>query len=352
MHVPVARVVTARLDSQALRHNLAYIRSLAPASNVMAVIKANAYGHGMLEVAQVIDAEALAVARMDEAVTLREAGELRPVLVLEGCQRAAEMTLAARHELQVMVHTPEQANWFGAEVPVEAWLKVETGMHRLGLTVEHFRSLALDPPAGMQIVGLVSHLAFANEADDPRTEGQLRAFTDACEGLDLPRSVANSGAILSAPDARLEWVRPGIVLYGVSPFREALQELRPVMTLAAPVIAVKQVAAGETVGYGGRYRARRDVWVATIAAGYGDGYPATAGNGTPVLIGGKRYGLAGAVSMDMCCCELGVDPAVKVGDEAVLWGPGLPLEEVAEMNGLNPYVLPAQLTRRVRYETL
>lgn len=345
-------MVTARLDLAALRHNLAHVRSLAPTSQVMAVIKANAYGHGMLDVAEAVDAEALAVARMSEGVALREGGELRPVLVLEGCQRASEMALAARHDLQVMVHAKEQAAWFGAEVPVEAWLKVETGMHRLGLAVDQFRSLASDPPAGMRVVGVVSHLAFANEPEDPRTEAQLRAFEQACAGLNLPRSVANSGAILSAPDALLEWVRPGILLYGVSPFGEALAGLRPAMTLVAPVIAVKRVQAGETIGYGGRYRARRDVWVAIIAVGYGDGYPATACNGTPVLIRGQRYGLAGAVSMDMCCCELGVEPTVRVGDEAMLWGPGLPVEEVAEINGLNPYVLPSQLTGRVRHEII
>ena len=344
-------LVTARFDIQALQHNVTFVRARAPNSRLMAVIKANAYGHGMLDVAQVIDAEALAVARIDEGVALREAGELRPVLVLEGCQHPSEMTLAASHELQVVVHSERQAGWFDGEFPLETWLKVETGMHRLGLTAPLFRQLATAPPVGMQVVGLMSHLGFANEPDDPRTQAQLASFDRVCEGLDYPRSIANSGGLLQTEEAHLDWVRPGILLFGVSPFGEAMPELKPAMTLTAPVIAVKQVEAGETVGYGGRYRARRDVWIAIIAAGYGDGYPANLKNGTPVLIGGRRYGLAGAVSMDMCCCELGKETEVKEGDEAVLWGAGLPLEDVAGMNDLNPYVLPSQLTRRVRHET-
>ena len=343
-------MVTVHLDLEALRHNLAYLRSVAPGSRVMAVIKANAYGHGARDVAQAIDAEALAVARVDEGVTLREAGELRPLLVLEGCLRPSDMTLVARHELQVVVHTEAQAAWFGAEVPVEVWLKVETGMHRLGLDPAVFRSLASNPPPGMQVVGLMSHLAFANEPEDPRTEAQLAAFDEACRGLDVPRAIANSGAVLGIPDARLDWIRPGIALFGISPFGAPLPELKPVMTLTAPVIAVKQVKAGKTVGYGGRYRARKDVWVAVVGAGYADGYPASLANGTPMLIRGRRYGLAGVVSMDMCCCELTNGTEIREGDEAVLWGEGLALEEIAEINGLNPYVLPSQLTSRVRYE--
>ena len=344
-------MVVARFDTDALRHNVAFIRERAPNSRLMAVVKANAYGHGMLAAARAMDADAFAVARVDEGIRLREAGELRPILVLEGCQQPSEMSLASRHELQVVVHTTRQAGWFGEGFPVEAWLKVETGMHRLGLDVGTFRRLATAPPVGMRVAGLMSHLGFGNEAGDPRTEVQLAVFDDACEGLDYPRSIANSGGLLHTSDAHLDWVRPGILLYGVSPLGEAMPELRPAMTLAAPVISVKQVRAGDTVGYGGRYRARRDVWIAIIAAGYGDGYPATVKNGTPVLIRGRRYGIAGAVSMDMCCCELGLETSVKEGDEAVLWGPGLPLEDVAGMNELNPYVLPTQLTSRVRRET-
>ncbi len=341
--------VTARIDLDALRQNVAFIRSKAPQSRILGIVKANAYGHGLREVALALETEALAVARIDEGVMLRESGELRPLVVLEGCQQPREMQLAAKHDLQVVVHNMIQCSWFSAARPVQTWLKVDTGMHRLGLDESNFRALAKAPRPGMQLVGLMSHLGFSGIESDARTDAQVEAFARACQGFDLPRSIANSGAVLSCPASQLDWVRPGILLYGISPFAHQIPELKPVMTLSSRVIAVKRVRAGDTVGYGGRFTARRDTWIAVIAAGYGDGYPAATVDGAPVRINGRRYGIAGAVSMDMCCCDVGSSPTVAVGDEAILWGERLPIEIVAAASQLSAYVMTTQLTGRVRY---
>jgi alanine racemase len=352
--------IRALVDTAALRHNLARARATAPASRIMAVIKANGYGHGLVPVARALaPADGLAVARLDEALALRAAGLDNTVLLLEGVFSPAQLELAAQRHLELMVHSVEQIEMLegrtGGE-PVVAWIKLDTGMNRLGFRIDGFASaygrlrrianVAPDPT-------LVTHLASADDLADPKTEQQLQAFAATTAGLPGERSIANSAALLAWPGARADWVRPGLLLYGVSPFPEGMGaglDLRPAMTLVSEVIAVKDVAAGETVGYGGTWRAARATRMAVVAAGYGDGYPRSVPSGTPVLVNGRRASLIGRVSMDMITVDVTDLPPVATGDPVVLWGDGVPVEEVARLAGTIPYELICGVSQRVHHE--
>jgi alanine racemase len=352
--------IRALVDTAALRHNLARARAGAPASRIMAVIKANGYGHGLVPVARALaSADGFAVARLDEALALRAAGLDNPVLLLEGVFSPAQLELAAQRRLDLMVHSVEQIEMLEGRAGgdrVAAWIKLDTGMNRLGFRIDGFASaysrlrrivnVAPDPT-------LVTHLASADDLADPKTEQQLQAFAATTAGLPGARSIANSAALLAWPAARAEWVRPGLLLYGVSPFPEgtgAGLDLRPAMTLLSEVIAVKDVAVGETVGYGGTWRAARATRMAVVAAGYGDGYPRSVPSGTPVLVNGRRAPLIGLVSMDMITVDVTDLPAVVTGDPVVLWGDGVPVEEVARLAGTIPYELICGVSQRVHHE--
>jgi alanine racemase len=346
----------ALIDNSALRHNLARVRELAPGSRVMAVIKANAYGHGLETAAAALaDADGFAVARVEEALALRAAGSRQRILLLEGVSRVEQLEVAARENFDVMVHSHEQLVMLEQRphgATLQTWIKVDTGMNRLGFRVEEFpgalarlvriRGVAPDPT-------IVTHLASADEVADPKTQQQLGAFEAATAGAPGERSVANSAAILAWPASRGGWVRPGLMLYGVSPFPAGTGAdigLRPVMTFQSEVIAVKTVEAGETVGYGGAWRAARRTSMAVVAVGYGDGYPRSARAGTPLLIDGQRAPLIGRVSMDMITADVTAIPAVRVGAAVELWGGLLPLEEVARSADRIPYELTCGVTQR------
>jgi alanine racemase len=352
--------VRAFIESAAIRHNLGRVREFAPRTRVMAVIKANAYGHGLVAAARALAAaDGLAVARLDEALALRAAGLSQRILLLEGVLDADELALAAQQRLDVMVHGVEQLAMLEertGEPSLAAWLKIDTGMNRLGFRAEQFGevrsrlarigNVAPDPV-------LVTHLANADEASDRMTPAQLRTFASATVGAAGERSIANSAAILAWPDAHADWVRPGLMLYGVSPFASGLGAdlgLRPAMTLRSKVIALKTVRAGETVGYGGAWRANRETRMAVAAAGYGDGYPRSARSGTPVLVNGRRAPLIGRVSMDMITVDVTDLPAARIGDPVVLWGEGLPVEEVARCADTIPYQLLCGVSQRVAHE--
>ena len=326
----------------------------------MAVIKANGYGHGLVTVARALaTADGFAVARLDEGLALRAAGLANPVLLLEGVFSPGQLATAAQQKLDVMVHSVEQLEMLesrtGGEV-VSAWIKLDTGMNRLGFRVEGFAaayerlrrivSVAPDP-------ALVTHLASADDPADPKTGLQLDAFAAATAGLPGERSIANSAGLIAWPDTRAEWVRPGLALYGVSPFPQGTGAglgLRPAMTLQSEVIAVKDVAAGETVGYGGTWRAARATRMAVVAAGYGDGYPRSVPSGTPVLVNGRRAPLVGRVSMDMITVDVTELPSVATGDPVVLWGDEVPVEEIARLAGTIPYELICGVSQRVHHE--
>jgi alanine racemase len=353
-------LIRAIVDTAALRHNLARVRAAAPAARVMAVVKANAYGHGLVPVARALAAaDGFAVARLEEGLALRAAGFGQRVLLLEGVFSTVQLEAAAAERLDLMVHSFEQLAILearGRGTPVNAWLKVDTGMNRLGFRVEEFAAayarLRRVPTVASGPV-LVTHLASADDTADARTEAQLAAFAAATAGLDGERSIANSAGLLGWPATRDGWIRPGLALYGLSPFGEGTGAdlgLRSAMTLEAQVIAIKTVRAGERVGYGGTWRAGRDTRMAVVAAGYGDGYPRSVPSGTALLVDGHRAPLIGRVSMDMTTVDVTDLPGVAVGDAVVLWGGALPAEEVARRAGTIPYELVCGVSQRVPHE--
>lgn len=354
----MTRDTRAVIRRSALRDNLALARQAAPGSRLLAVIKANAYGHGIVEAARALEAaDAFGVACLDEALVLREAGIDKPVVLLEGILSAAEIEALRQWRLETVVHHAAQVAMLEqapAGRPVPVWLKIDTGMHRLGVAPEAagalYRRLA-ECPAVRGAPRLMTHLANADDRTDPATKRQLRIFDEAIAGLDGERSVANSAGILGWPQTHAEWNRPGILLYGVSPFGgEPWPGLAPAMTLHSTLIAVKRLRRGDAIGYGGRFVCPEDMPVGVAAIGYGDGYPRHAPDGTPVLVNGRPGALAGTVSMDMLTLDLRNVPDAVPGDPVTLWGEGLPIETVARHAGTIGYELLCKITPRVRFE--
>jgi alanine racemase len=354
-------LIRAVVDPDALRHNLGQVRAAAGDARVMAVIKANAYGHGLTHAAKALtDADGFAVARLDEGLALRAAGLNHRVLLLEGVFNAEQLALAAKERFDLMVHSFEQLDLLdglGGTGSVNAWIKVDSGMNRLGFRLEDFHAayarLRRNPRVQADPT-LATHLASAGDRRDLKTRQQLDAFAAVTAALPGARSIANSAGVLAWPSSRADWVRPGLMLYGVSPFQGSTGAelgLRPAMTLRSEVIAVKAVKAGETVGYGGAWIARRDTRMAVIAAGYGDGYPRSVPSGAPVQVAGRRAPLIGRVSMDMLTVDVTELPAVAVGDPVVLWGGEIPVEDIALLAGAIPYELICGVSQRVQIET-
>ena len=353
----MTRAPRALVDSGALKFNLAAVRRQAPGARVMAVIKANAYGHGLVGVGRALaDADAFAVARIEEAVALREAGLGNRIVLLEGVFEPGQLPLAASLGLDVVIHSRGQLEMLeAAALPraVDTWLKIDTGMNRLGFRPEEAAEVAKRLAGSRGVAGpprLMTHLACADERDAGTTERQLQRFTEAVTGQPGERSMANSAGLLWCPDSHADWVRPGIMLYGVSPFAGetgAELGLRPAMQLLSRIIAVRNVRRDERVGYGGTWTAQADSRVAIAAIGYGDGYPRSLPSGTPVLVRDRRVPLAGRVSMDMIAVDVSELPEVCVGDAVVLWGPQLAVEELASLAGTIPYELLCGVTQRV-----
>ncbi len=356
----MTRSTRAVIDLSALRHNLQRAREAAPHSRILAVVKADAYGHGMARVATALaDADGFGVARVEEAERLRAAGITRPVLLLSGVSDAEELDTAARFDLDVVIHHHSQVTLLEQarlERTVRAWLKVDTGMHRLGFDPHDAPGVRQRLEACAAVakpIRLMTHLARADERGDPSTVeqiGRIRALaTDA--GVEV--SIANSAGVLGWPDSHADWVRPGIMLYGISPFvggRAAREGLRPVMTFSSRLIAVNRVRRGEAIGYGGTWTAPEDMPVGVVAVGYGDGYPRHAPSGTPVIVNDTRVALIGRVSMDMLSVDLRALPSAKPGDPVILWGRGLAVEEVAEHVGSIGYELVTRIAPRVAIE--
>lgn len=348
----------AIIDLGALNHNFARVKQLAPASKVLAVLKANAYGHGMLAVAQALKhADALGVARIDEALALRAGGITKPIVLLEGFFHPDELQLVVASNLQLVIHHREQAAALLAarlDAPVRVWLKVDSGMHRLGIYPDEFNELhhCLSQSANVQTpIRLMSHFACSDELANPATLRQLQLFRQTISGAEGEVSLANSAAILNWPQSHGDWVRPGLMLYGVSPMADVsgnAHGLQAVMTLSSSVIAVRHVKAGEAVGYGGSWIAAHDTRLAVVAIGYGDGYPRAASNNADVVINGQRLPVVGRVSMDMITVDIG-QQSVAVGDHVILWGPQLPVEQLAQRVDTIPYELLCNITSRVQF---
>jgi len=356
----VSGLIRAVIDTRALRHNLEVIRKRAGRARVMAVVKANAYGHGLTPSAQALSsADAFAVARLEEGLTLRSAGVLKPVVLLEGVFSSEQLEEAAAQRLDLVVHDTLQIELLertGNAQRFVVWVKIDTGMNRLGFAPAQFpaalaRLRALTPTP--QHIRLMTHLACANERDDGMTRAQLERFHKAIHGLSFHTSIANSAGLFGALPVECDWVRPGLALYGASPFADCLAAdlgLEPVMTLVTSVIAVRRVSRGETVGYGGAWVAPQDAAIAIVAAGYGDGVPRGLGGGTTVLVDGQRAPLAGRVSMDMLAIDVSGIQGVRVGTPVVLWGAGLPVEELARRAGTIAYELLCSVSQRVPLE--
>ncbi|VAW88442.1 Alanine racemase [hydrothermal vent metagenome] len=352
--------VEASISCSALKHNLERVRQQAAQSQVMAIIKANAYGHGLLRTARaLIDADAFGVARLAEGIELREQGITQPVVLLAGVMTLEELALAAQYQLDLVVHQEMQlellAQWQVDEPCFNVWIKLDTGMHRLGLATSQLdivlKRLATCK-AVTQSVSLMTHFSSADELDKPQTSDQISRFHHAIENHNKKTSLANSAAILAWPQSHAHWVRPGIMLYGVSPFENSTaheHDLQPVMTLKTSVMAINQVAKGEAIGYGATWHCPETMPVGIIAIGYGDGYPRHIKLGTPVLINGLRVPIIGRVSMDTMCVDLRHCSDVKIGDTVTLWGEGLPVEEIARCAGTIAYELLCQLTPRVQF---
>ncbi len=360
------RATQAHISLSALRHNVELVRQLAPASRLMAVVKADAYGHGALTMARALEphVDALAVACIEEALELYESGITTPILLLQGVFEPQELELAASIGAWVNIHSKTQLGWLEAahlQCPLQCWLKIDTGMHRLGIAPASTGDFyhRLEASANSQASPVLStHFASADGADRDFTLAQIQQFEQATVGLVAQRSAANSAGTLAFPEAHYEWIRPGYMLWGNSPFgtapHEHADQLRPVMTLQSVVTAVRDVPAGEQVGYSGHWRADRPSRIATVTAGYGDGYPRTARNGTPVLVNGQRCPLAGRVSMDMLTVDVTDIGPVVPGDPVTLWGEGLPAAEVAACADTIGYELltrmPARPPRVIRDE--
>jgi alanine racemase len=366
----LTELLRALIDTEALRSNLRVIRERAPGARVMAVVKANAYGHGLLPVARALpDVDAFAVARIEEGVALRHAGLRQAVVLLEGVFTSEALEAARLHALDLVVHHDSQLALLeeagrrgpGLAFTGVVWIKVDTGMNRLGFRPEEFpqaleRVRAL--PGTPCEIRVLTHLARADEPDSPMTARQIAEFDRLTRSLGFARSIANSAGVFAAPGARADWVRPGLALYGVSPFpgmSAASLGLRPAMQFETSVIAVREVPAGESVGYGATWVAPRLVRLAILAAGYGDGVPWGLVPGAPgasAVVQGSRVPIVGRVSMDMVAVDVTALDAVDPGDTAVLWGAGLPVEEVASAAETIPYTLLCGVSLRVPREYL
>lgn len=353
--------VIATIKCSALRHNLMIARKHAPNSKVLAVVKANGYGHGIVEVSKALaGADGFGVACLDEAIALREAGIQQPILLLEGPFSADELGMIADYNLSVVVHHAQQIAWLEAWRAdgrcISVWAKLDTGMHRLGFSPENLSEVMIRLKQCASVkdeIALLSHLANADQPEHPLNQQQWALFSSSCIDYSGPKSIANSAALLSMPTTQGDWVRPGIMLYGCAPFvsdEASGWDLKPAMTLTASLFSIKQLKAGDAIGYGSSWQCPDDRVIGVVSVGYGDGYPRHAPSGTPVLINGCECPLVGRVSMDMICVDLTHCPTARCGDEVVLWGEGLPIEQVAAAAGTISYELLCGVTARVCFE--
>lgn len=348
------RPARALIDLQALRHNYQLARELSGAK-ALAVIKADAYGHGAVRCAQALQAEAdgFAVACIEEALALRAAGIHGPVLLLEGFFEASELELIVQHDLWCVVHALWQLEAIekaSLSKPITVWLKLDSGMHRVGLHPKDYQSAyqRLQATGKVARIVLMSHFARADELDCSASNDQVAVFQAARQGLNAEISLRNSPAVLGWPQIPSDWVRPGIMLYGSTPFevqQAQAQRLQPVMTLESKVISVRELPAGEPVGYGARFISQRPTRVGVVAMGYADGYPRLAPTGTPVMVAGKRSQLIGRVSMDMLCIDLTDVPEAGLGSPVELWGKNVLASDVAIQAGTIPYQIFCNLRR-------
>lgn len=351
------RPLIATVNLAAIRNNYLLAKSKAQCPQAFAVVKANAYGHGVREVVTVLGdvADGFAVACLEEAAEVRGMHSTARILLLEGCFEPVEVVQSAALGLDIVVQGEEQVRWLldtPLERPINVWMALDSGMHRLGFDLEGIRQwfAVLRNCPWVKELNLLSHFSTADESAHPKTQQQADVFV-ALSGVAFDqRSLANSAAVLTLGDTHHDWVRPGIILYGASPFAERNAHelgLQAAMTLTAQVISLRTIPAGETVGYGAIWKAERETRIATICCGYADGYPRTAPAGTPVVVNGQRAPLVGRVSMDMLTVDVTDVADVTVGSSVELWGEHVTVDEVAQACGTLGYELLTRVTARV-----
>lgn len=349
----------AEINLDALKHNLACVQQMAPQSKIMSVIKADAYGHGVKAIAQALaDSDAFAVARLSEGIALRELSVKQPVVLLEGVHSLREMQIAERYQLAPVIHQKTHIDWLKQcqNLPF-CWLMLETGMHRLGLPqstiFEAIQQLQQQTNYADKI-GLMSHFANSDLVGDERNQSQLAVIIELAAQTGLPVCMANSAAVISLPSSHADWVRPGLMLYGISPFGDKTGTelgLKPAMQLKSQLIATQMLQAGDEVGYGGEWTATQNCRMGVVSIGYGDGFSRHLSNSGQVMIRGKILPVIGRVSMDTICVLLDACPDAETGDEVLLWGSAeLAVENQAFRAGTIPYELTTVLAGRVDRE--
>lgn len=347
------RHIAAYISTPALAHNLSSVRQLAPNSKVISVVKANGYGHGLLNVARGLSAtDAFAVLNISEAVTLREAGYTQPILLLEGVFASNQLADVDHYRLDMVVHHASQIDWLQQakmQAPIRVFLKLDSGMHRLGFMPGDYGAAihALEQCHNVAEIVLMTH--FAN-ADMPNGVEEAMQTVSAVMPATYARSLANSAAIIQQPQTHADWVRPGIMLYGATPIQAAAPAtlgLKPVMSLQSALIGIKHIQAGESVGYGSLFTAEAPTKVGIVACGYADGYPRHAPTGTPIAVNRVITRTLGRVSMDMLAVDLSVIPDAGVGSPVELWGSLIPVDDVARASGTIGYELLCAVAARV-----
>lgn len=348
------RPILATINLPALRHNLGVVKASAPNSKVMAVIKANGYGHGALVAAQGLSAaDGFAVLELDKAIALRQAGYKQDILMLEGLFTEDELAQAAQLDLSLVVHDFRQLEMLKAAVlakPLSIFLKLNTGMNRLGFAPKDFTLACQRLRSCANVAGITLMTHFATADESAGIAEPFAIFQCVTADFDYPRSLANSAAILHYPQTHMQWVRPGIMLYGATPVSgttAASFGLKPAMGLASEIIAVQHLQAGDSLGYGNQFTASRKTRVGIVACGYADGYPRHAPNGTPIAVAGQLTQTVGRVSMDMLFADITDIPAANIGSAVELWGTQVPVDAVAEASGTVGYELLCALAPRV-----
>lgn len=356
----MSRPTYMTIDLAALQRNFERVHELAPGRSIIAMVKANAYGHGIVRVAQSLTAaDALGVASLEEGIQLREAGITQPIVLAEGLFYPDEISEAAKYDFTLVVHHlphVEMLEKRDGKKQFQVWLKINTGMHRLGIDPPQFDAIysrLMAAKAVKKPIGFMTHFAEADNLDSAATTQQIKIFNQMTAHLSGTCSLANSAGIIAWPAAHGDWVRPGLMLYGASPFPDQIgphHHLQPVMTLGSRLIAITRIKKGGKVGYGGTWTAPEDMMLGVVGAGYGDGYPQFAKNGTPVLVNDIECPLAGRVSMDMLMVDLRNHPSAKIGDPVVLWGKGLPVECIARYSHTSAYEILTRMTPRPKIE--
>lgn len=356
----MGRATLAILSTENLLHNLAVLAKASKGKKIMAMIKANAYGHGLRSVAKRVSkhVDSLGVASIDEALAIRKVGVNTAITLVEGVFEPSELLIASAERFHVVFHNEEQLNWLeksSLPLPLKAWMKIDSGMGRLGFSLDQAASAHKRLSQANQIVqpiGIMSHFACADHMNHPLNQKQMEAFHQFAGNLPGLKSFSNSPALFNFPSAHYDIVRPGLALYGISPIQGKTAEdlgLLPVMTLQTQLISIRSMKKGSSIGYGSHFICQEDMLIGIAAMGYGDGYPRTASNGTPLLVNNVKCQLVGRVSMDMLAIDLSACPHAKVGDPVTLWGSKLPIEEVAPFTSQIPYDLVTGVQQRVKF---